>query len=88
MLPKPALGVIFLFEVTPVQTEHKNQQADSLKPEEIPNDFFFMKQYAHNACGTIALFHIIINALKDRPDIVVADSYLQKFRNEALNKPA
>ena len=81
MIPKPILGVIFLFEVTPVQNEHKNQQADSLKPQDIPNDFFFMKQYAQNACGTIALFHVIINAMKNMPNIVVGDSYLEKFRN-------
>lgn len=38
-----------------------------------------MKQYAQNACGTIALFHIILNSLKDYPFIVKQDSYLMKF---------
>lgn len=62
MIPQPVLGIIFLYEVTPVQTNFQNQQEPSLKPEEIPQDIFFMKQYAQNACGTIALFHIAINA--------------------------
>jgi hypothetical protein len=30
-----------------------------------------MKQCAQNACGTIGLFHIILNALKDNPNLVV-----------------
>lgn len=30
-----------------------------------------MKQTAQNACGTIGLFHIVLNALKDNPEIVV-----------------
>ena len=39
-----------------------------------------MKQFAHNACGTIALFHIILNALSSYPDIVEPNSYLEKFK--------
>lgn len=38
-----------------------------------------MKQYARNACGTIALFHIILNAKETYPEIITADSYLDKF---------
>ncbi len=38
-----------------------------------------MKQYAKNACGTIALFHVLLNALKDHPNLVEEGSYLQKF---------
>jgi hypothetical protein len=47
-----------------------------------------MKQYAHNACGTIGLFHIIINAMRKYPEIVVADSYLRKFCEKVKNSPA
>ncbi len=45
-----------------------------------------MKQKAKNACGTIGLFHIILNALEKYPDIVAADSYLKKFKTEAAGK--
>lgn len=38
-----------------------------------------MKQKAINACGTIALFHIIINAKERYPDIVIPGSFLDKF---------
>ncbi len=47
-----------------------------------------MKQYAQNACGTIGLFHIVLNALKSRPDIVLPESYLDKFRNDGQTKNA
>lgn len=45
-----------------------------------------MKQYAKNACGTIALFHVILNAIYDFPDLVKEDSYLSKFREETFGK--
>lgn len=45
-----------------------------------------MKQYAKNACGTIALFHVIMNALKDHPYLVEEGSYLQKFYQESQGK--
>lgn len=41
-----------------------------------------MKQYAYNACGTIELFHIIINAFKKYPNIIISESYLDKFKNQ------
>lgn len=63
MIPQPVLGIVLLYEQTPAQTNFKNQEAENLNPAETPQNVFFMKQFAHNACGTIALFHIIINAL-------------------------
>ena len=46
---------------------------------------FYMKQLAHNACGTIALFHIVLNAHDNHPELVAADSFLQKFKNSSNN---
>ena len=62
MVPKPVLGMMMLYEESPAQTAFKNTEADSLKPEEVPKNVFYMKQHAINACGSIALFHIILNA--------------------------
>lgn len=45
-----------------------------------------MKQYAINACGSIALFHIILNAKEKYPDIVIQDSFLDKFNEKATGK--
>jgi hypothetical protein len=47
-----------------------------------------MKQYAHNACGTIGLFHIILNAVKKHPNIIIADSYLDKFSKQGKSQNA
>ena len=82
MIPKPVLGVLFLYQLTPVQNDYKKQQSNSLNPETVPKDMFFMKQYAYNACGTIGLFHIIINALKNHPNIITEGSYLYNFVNQ------
>ena len=46
---------------------------------------FYMKQLAHNACGTIALFHIVLNALDNHPDLVANDSFLHKFKTSCSN---
>ena len=45
-----------------------------------------MKQHAMNACGSIALFHIIMNAKEKYTDIVVPGSFLDKFSEKALDK--
>lgn len=45
-----------------------------------------MKQHAKNACGTIALFHIIMNNIYDYDNLVKPDSYLSKFREETFGK--
>ena len=38
-----------------------------------------MKQYASNACGTVAAFHAIANISKCYPDLIQKDSYFEKF---------
>jgi ubiquitin carboxyl-terminal hydrolase L3 len=45
-----------------------------------------MKQYAKNACGTIALFHVIMNNLYDYPDLVKEETYLTKFSEENFGR--
>lgn len=85
MIPKPAVGILFLYEETPVQQEFKQAQSASLKPEEVPANVFFMKQYARNACGTIALFHMILNAKDTFPEIIVPGSFLDNFLSNSSN---
>lgn len=89
MIPQPVLGILFLYEETPVQQAHKEAESHHLKPEETPANVFFMRQYARNACGTIALFHIILNAAAEYPDIIVPGSYLDTFQiNSATINPS
>ena len=45
-----------------------------------------MKQKAINACGTIGLFHIILNAKEKYPNIIKTDSFLDKFNQQSTGK--
>lgn len=63
MIPKPCLGILLLYEESPAQNTFKEAESANLNPHEVPGNVFFMKQRAMNACGTIGLFHIILNAL-------------------------
>lgn len=46
------------------QLEKYSEDIDAesvVNPPEVPADLLFVKQYIHNACGTIALLHAIAN---------------------------
>ena len=86
MIPQPVLGLMFLYQTTPVQTAFKNTEADQLDPTTVPKEMFYMKQYAQNACGTIALFHIIINSMGQHQNLVAPDSEITKFYQKSLNE--
>ena len=45
-----------------------------------------MNQYAKNACGTIALVHLILNAAEEHPDILNQGSFLNSFLTTTQNK--
>jgi len=45
-----------------------------------------MRQYAKNACGTIALFHIVMNSIYEYSDLVLEGSYLSKFSQDSFGK--
>ncbi|KAI1458521.1 cysteine proteinase [Annulohypoxylon moriforme] len=55
-LPKPVHGLIFLFEY-----EGKNEPSD-VNREPCPDDLWFANQTTANACATVALMNIIMNA--------------------------
>ncbi|CAO1424471.1 unnamed protein product, partial [Diamesa hyperborea] len=82
-LPKPVKSLILLFPCSEKYEAHRKEQDEKLKqdPPAIPSNMFYMKQYIHNACGTIALVHAILNnvheiTLKD-------DSVLKNFFEKA-----
>lgn len=45
--------------------EHCKEQEKEIeeKGQTISSELFFMKQFVHNACGTIALIHSVANNL-------------------------
>ncbi|KAI1090504.1 cysteine proteinase [Rostrohypoxylon terebratum] len=55
-LPKPVHGLIFLYEY-----ESDNERSDDSR-ENCPDDLWFANQTTANACATVALMNIIMNA--------------------------
>ncbi len=86
MLGQPVLGLVFLYEINELQRDYEKAEAASLQKNKVTENIFFMKQYAKNACGTIALFHVIMNNLYDYPDLVRENSHFTKFAEESFGK--
>lgn len=40
--------------------EHERIKSDDEK-QKYPEDLFYMRQFTHNACGTVALIHSVAN---------------------------
>lgn len=61
---------------------HRREEEEKLKgdPPAAPKNLFYMRQYLHNACGTIALFHAVLNNLEH---IEVKDGPLKAFYDKA-----
>lgn len=75
MIPQPVQAVIFLYSI---KKEHQDIIASQEKPEITKESPFFVKQKIHNACGTIALLHALLNS-----ETIVSnlrpESFLQEF---------
>uniref|UniRef100_A0A182QQE0 Ubiquitin carboxyl-terminal hydrolase n=1 Tax=Anopheles farauti TaxID=69004 RepID=A0A182QQE0_9DIPT len=98
MVPKPVKSLIFLFPCSKAHEEFRAKEDEELKGKSIehPKSLFFTRQFVHNACGTIALIHAVLN----NPEIEIEKgSVLQKYledakdlspdaRGELLNKNA
>ncbi|VVC45364.1 Peptidase C12, ubiquitin carboxyl-terminal hydrolase [Cinara cedri] len=52
------------------------------KGQEVSDDIYFVKQYVHNACGTMALIHSVAN---NRDKIQLEDGILKRFLDEGQN---
>nr|XP_034175695.1 ubiquitin carboxyl-terminal hydrolase isoform X1 [Osmia lignaria] len=85
LVPKPVLAVILLYPLRKktgngLESEEDVKESDTSNPSLKDPSVYHMKQYIHNACGTIALIHSIGNNL-DR--INLQDGVLYKFLNES-----
>lgn len=87
MVPRPVLGVILLFQDTEKQQTFSKAQKETLKEENNSKKLFYMKQYAHNACGTIAIFHVILNSMDDYPDLVKPNTFFTTFKAKQSQSP-
>ncbi|KAI1371013.1 cysteine proteinase [Hypoxylon crocopeplum] len=71
LLPKPAYGLIFLF-----QYEGDDEPTEDDNRQDCPDHLWFANQTTANACATVALVNIIMNAHN-----VGLGTQLQKFKN-------
>ncbi|XP_053685314.1 ubiquitin carboxyl-terminal hydrolase [Sabethes cyaneus] len=84
-VPSPLKSLIFLFPCTDVYEAFRAQEDEELKAKNIehPKSLFYMRQYVHNACGTIALVHAILN----NPEIELEEkSFMKNFFDDAKDK--
>jgi len=79
--PQPVKSVILLFPCSKAYEEHRRQEDEQLSQNspKVPDDLFYMKQTIHNACGTIAIVHSVLN----HPEIKLADGLLKNYFEKA-----
>lgn len=84
-VPQPLKSLIFLFPCSDVNEEFRAKEDAEIRAKNIdyPEGLFYMRQYVHNACGTIALVHAVLN----NPDIELAEgSVIKKYLDVAKDK--
>ncbi|KAG5672667.1 hypothetical protein PVAND_002778 [Polypedilum vanderplanki] len=81
-LPKPIVAFILLFPCSSNYENHRKEEDEELKanPSKAPEGLFYMKQFLHNACCTIALFHAVLN---NTNTIELKDGALKNFYEKA-----
>eukprot|EP01006_Ploeotia_vitrea_P063783 TRINITY_DN86250_c0_g1_i1.p1 TRINITY_DN86250_c0_g1~~TRINITY_DN86250_c0_g1_i1.p1 ORF type:complete len:308 (+),score=50.17 TRINITY_DN86250_c0_g1_i1:51-974(+) len=79
-VPQPVLGVVLLYPTTK-HKELKVEEEQRIKEQgqELSDKIYFMKQIVGMACGSIAVMHILINALISGKVEFPADSTLRDF---------
>uniref|UniRef100_A0A1B6L6K8 Ubiquitin carboxyl-terminal hydrolase n=1 Tax=Graphocephala atropunctata TaxID=36148 RepID=A0A1B6L6K8_9HEMI len=78
VVPRPVVALILLFPTSDKYEEHRVTQEEEVKSkgQTVSSDVYYMKQYAQNACGTVALLHSIGNNLDK---IHLGDGCLKQF---------
>lgn len=84
IVPRPVASVIFLFPYNEAYKKRKHDEELKLKNkgQQVSDDIYFVKQYVHNACGTMALIHSVAN---NRDKIVLNDGILKQFLEDGQN---
>ncbi|XP_020290479.1 ubiquitin carboxyl-terminal hydrolase isozyme L3 [Pseudomyrmex gracilis] len=80
IVPRPVLAVILLY---PTKTEKIKEEKEEPKDSknDTPDSVYYIKQYIHNACGTIALLHSVANNL----DVIkLEEGSLKQFLDETM----
>ncbi|NP_001156212.1 ubiquitin C-terminal hydrolase UCHL1-like [Acyrthosiphon pisum] len=84
IVPRPVASVILLFPYNDAYEKRKNEEELKLKDkgQQVSDDIYFVKQYVHNACGTMALIHSVAN---NRDKIKLNDGILKRFLDDGKN---
>lgn len=85
MIPRPILGVVFLFPIKPNTEVHREEERQAIEAngQVVSSDVYYMKQYVGNACGTVGILHAIGNARSQLA--IVPGSYLDRFYATTAN---
>ncbi|EAS03493.3 ubiquitin carboxyl-terminal hydrolase (macronuclear) [Tetrahymena thermophila SB210] len=75
MVPKPCLAVVFLYPISENTTKYDQEEEN--QEQQVHQSVYFMRQYARNACGTVAVMHAMLNI---DPSLVSANSVVDRFR--------
>nr|AAA15411.1 ubiquitin carboxyl terminal hydrolase [Drosophila melanogaster]CAA49358.1 Ubiquitin carboxyl terminal hydrolase [Drosophila melanogaster]CAA49359.1 ubiquitin carboxyl terminal hydrolase [Drosophila melanogaster] len=79
-IPRPVKAFILLFPCSETYEKHRTEEHDRIKEveEQHPEDLFYMRQFTHNACGTVALIHSVANNKEVDIDRGVLKDFLEK----------
>eukprot|EP00608_Synchroma_pusillum_P009638 CAMPEP_0198419202 /NCGR_PEP_ID=MMETSP1452-20131203/46_1 /TAXON_ID=1181717 /ORGANISM="Synchroma pusillum, Strain CCMP3072" /LENGTH=254 /DNA_ID=CAMNT_0044139325 /DNA_START=48 /DNA_END=812 /DNA_ORIENTATION=- len=80
MVPKPVIGVVFLYPITEVQENYRRTERERIEAEgqDVPDGLYYMKQTVGNACGTVGIMHALANARGLGLDLAEG-SYMARF---------
>lgn len=91
MVPQPVYAVALVFPITHAVDDaikaKAEAQADEVKMFCEAHKFFYTKQFVSNACGTIAILHMLVNNYS-RLGVVEKGSVLEKLFEGGVGAPA
>lgn len=78
VVPAPINAVILLYPISDSYDNYCKEQDEEIKQkgQVVPSDMFYMKQYIHNACGTIGMIHALSNNVQE---VKLEDGILKQF---------
>lgn len=88
MIPKPTLALLLVFPCNDKALEFKKQEKDEIKSKGqiVAPDLFFIQQFALNSCGTVAIYHVLLNLENEFQSLLSPNSMVNKFKKENASK--
>ncbi len=88
MIKNPVLGMMLVF---PYGQKHKDFMKKEKKlvlekGQELDKGLFHMRQKAKNACGSVGIYHILLNLSKEDQGLLSDDSVVSQFKKENIGK--